>query len=156
MLCFLFLTKTQKKQRQKLRAILKERIEEVARIVVDCGYHIHRRLGPALFESVYEAILAQSLSDRGLKVERQKPIEIKYDQMVFSEGFRADLLVEDCLLIELKSIEALNPVHMRQLLTYLRLMDLPLGLLMNFGAATYGSAVQRVINGFDHKKTGKN
>ena len=76
--------------------------------------------------------------------------------MVFSEGFRADLLVEDCLLIELKSIEALNPVHMRQLLTYLRLMDLPLGLLMNFGAATYGSAVQRVINGFDHQKTGKN
>ena len=135
---------------------MKERIEEVARIVVDCGYHIHRRLGPGLFESVYEAILAQSLSDRGLKVERQKPIEIKYDQMVFSEGFRADLLVEDCLLIELKSIEALNPVHMRQLLTYLRLMDLPLGLLMNFGAATYGSAVQRVINGFDHQKTGKN
>ncbi len=156
MLCFMFLTKTRKKQRHKLGVILKERIEGAARIVVECGYHIHRRLGPGLFESVYEAILAQSLSDRGLRVERQKPIEIKYDQMIFSEGFRADLLVENCLLIELKSVEVLNPVHMRQLLNYLRLMDLPLGLLMNFGAATYGSAVQRVINGFDDLKPGEN
>ena len=135
---------------------MKARIEEVAKIVVDCGYHIYRRLGPGLFESVYESILAQSLSGRGLKVERQKPVEIKYDEMVFSEGLRADILVEDCLLLELKSVEALNPVHMRQLLTYLRLMNLPLGLLMNFGAATYGSAVQRVINGFDHQDAEKN
>ena len=112
---------------------MKARIEEVAKIVVDCGYHIHRRLGPGLFESVYESILAHSLSDRGLKIERQKLVEIKYDEMVFSEGFRADILVEDCLLLELKSVEALNPVHRRQLLTYLRLMNLPLGLLMNFG-----------------------
>ena len=123
-----------------------DRIEELAKIAVDCGYKMHTGLGPGLLESVYEAVLARSSESRGLKVDRQVPVEIKFGGLVFHEGFRADLLIEDQLLIELKSTERMALVHGKQLLTYLRLMNLPLGLLMNFGAETFREGIKRIVN----------
>jgi GxxExxY protein len=123
------------------------RIEELATVAIDCGFKIHNKLGPGLLESVYEVILADSLSERGLSVERQKPIPINFNGRVFNEGFKADLLIEGTLLVELKSCERLAAVHGRQVLTYLRLLDLPLGLLMNFGGATFREGVKRIANG---------
>ncbi len=121
-------------------------IEDVARIAVDRGLAIHQGLGPGLLESVYEAVLADSLRQKGLEVERQKPIDFTFGGTLFREGFRADLLVEGCLIIDLKSIERLAPVHGKQLLTYLRLAEQPLGLIMNFGCATFKEGLRRVVN----------
>ncbi|WP_010217101.1 GxxExxY protein [Sphingomonas sp. PAMC 26621] len=123
-------------------------LEDIARISVDCGFKLHQALGPGLLESVYEVCLASSLTDRGLAVERQRPIPIRFNGLHFEEGFRADILVEGMLLIELKSTERYSPVHAKQVLTYLRLMDLPLGLLMNFGAPTFKDGVRRLINDY--------
>jgi len=119
---------------------------EIAKIVVDASYHIHRRLGPGLLESVYEVILAYSLSGRGLNVERQVSVPIVFDGMKFDEGFRADLIVEDKVIVELKSVEKIAPVHKKQLLTYLRLTDERLRLLINFGAALIKDGIFRVAN----------
>jgi GxxExxY protein len=121
--------------------------EDLARIVVDCGYRLHRELGPGVYETVYETVLAEMLGKKGLKVCRQLPIPIEVFGLKFDEGFRADILVEDVLLLELKSVEQLAPVHFKQVLTYLRLMKLPLGLLMNFGAATFKEGMRRIVNG---------
>lgn len=121
-------------------------VEAIAREVVDCGFAIHRDLGPGLLESVYEVVLAKTLEARGLRVICQKPISFKYIGLTFDGGFKADLLVEDSLIVELKSVERIAAVHGKQLLTYLRLMDLSLGLLINFGAATFKEGVQRVVN----------
>ncbi len=121
-------------------------IEELSNIVVDCGYHLHVDLGPGLLESVYEAVLAEMLRQRGLNVERQKPIKISYQNIVLEEGFRADILIENSLIIELKSLEKISAVHGKQLLTYLRLMKLPVGLLINFGAPTFKEGVKRIVN----------
>jgi len=125
-------------------------IEALAKVAVDCGFKVHEGLGPGLLESVYEAVLAQSLAKRGLMVERQKLVPIRFDGLIIDEGFRADLLVEGKLLIELKSLERIAAVHGKQVLTYLRLMDLPLGLLMNFGAATFREGIKRVANNHDN------
>jgi GxxExxY protein len=121
-------------------------IENLATIVVDCGFHIHKEIGPGLLESVYEAVLANRLSMLGLSVERQKSIPIIIDGLRYPEGFRADLLVEGQLLIEIKSVEKASTVHIKQVLTYLRLMNLPLGLLTNFGADTFREGTTRVMN----------
>jgi iron complex transport system substrate-binding protein len=94
----------------------------------------------------WEAVLADSLRQQGLEVERQKPIDFTFGGTLFREGFRADLLVEGCLIIELKSIERLAPVHGKQLLTYLRLAEQPLGLIMNFGCVTFKEGLRRVVN----------
>jgi iron complex transport system substrate-binding protein len=120
--------------------------ERLAGLAVDAAYHLHRDLGPGLLESVYETLLATKLERRGIKVVRQKPIDIEYEGTRFRNAFAADLLLNDKLLIELKSVERTAPVHVKQLLTYLRLMDLPLGLLLNFGAATLREGVRRVVN----------
>ena len=122
-------------------------IEELASLAVDAGLKIHKELGPGLLESFYESVLAHNLHRSGLSVERQKPIAIEYDGVIFSEGFRADLVIENSLIVEVKSVERLAPVHGKQLLTYLRLMKQPLGLLMNFGCATFREGVKRVVNG---------
>jgi iron complex transport system substrate-binding protein len=122
-------------------------VEELARVAIDCGYHIHRDLGPGLLESVYEAVLAASLARRGLYVERQKSLDIEYGGLVRREGFRVDLIIERRLILALKSVERLAPVHGKQLLTYLRLAKQRLGLLMNFGAATFKEGLKRVVNG---------
>ena len=121
--------------------------EELSRIVVDCAYRMHVEIGPGLLESVHEAVLEKLLVGRGLRVERQKPIQIELMGLSINEGFRADLIVESVLLIELKSVEKLAPVHAKQVLTYLRLLNLPLGLLINFGAATFKEGCKRVVNG---------
>jgi GxxExxY protein len=121
-------------------------VDELARLAVDCGFKIHKELGPGLLESVYEALMAASLARAGLKVDRQKPIRIEFDGMSLGEGFRADLIVNDRLLIEIKSVDRLAPVHARQLLTYLRLTQQPLGLLMNFGGETFKEGIKRVAN----------
>lgn len=122
-------------------------VEQVASVVVDAAYHLHRNLGPGLLESVYETVLARMLERRGLTVERQKVVVFEFDGMRFDDGLRIDLLVEGCLVVELKSVETLAPVHSKQLLTYLRLMKLPVGLLINFGAATFKDGVKRIVNG---------
>lgn len=121
-------------------------IEELARLTIDCGLKIHREVGPGLLESVYEAILASSLTRAGLKVDRQVPIPIEYEDLAFGEGFRADLLVENRLIVEVKSIDRLLPVHGKQVLTYLRLTDRPLGVLLNFGGATFREGIRRIVN----------
>jgi iron complex transport system substrate-binding protein len=123
-------------------------VERLARIAVDCGFRVHRGLGPGLLESVYEAVLAEALRRAGLDVDRQKPIAIEFEGMILGEGFRADLVVEGQLLIEVKSVERLAPVHGKQLLTYLRLSGCPLGLLMNFGGATFREGVRRIANNY--------
>ena len=121
-------------------------VEETSAEVVDAAFHLHKDLGPGLLESVYEIVLAKLLEQRGLSVERQKPIPIHYAGLRFDEGFRADLIVEGSLLIELKSVENLAAVHGKQVLTYLRLLDLPLGFLINFGSATFKDGVKRIVN----------
>ena len=123
-------------------------LEELAKTSVDCGFRIHRELGPGLLESVYEAILANGLARTGLLVERQKPLPISFEGIELNEGFRVDLLVEGKLIIEIKSVERLVPVHGKQLLTYLRLAQQPLGLLMNFGGETFKEGVRRVANNY--------
>jgi iron complex transport system substrate-binding protein len=122
-------------------------IEEIARTAIDCGFNIHKQLGPGLLESVYEVVLASELGKRGLVVERQVPIPIRFNGVALSEGFRADVLVGHRLLIEIKSVERNAPVHAKQLLTYLRLMEQPVGLLMNFGCETFRDGLKRVVNG---------
>ena len=121
-------------------------IEDLATIAVDCGFKLHKEIGPGLLESVYEALMAAALRERGISVERQIPAPIRYKGVVVDNAFRVDLLVERSLVIELKSTERDSPLYPKQLLTYLRLLDLPLGLLMNFGQETFKQGVQRVAN----------
>ena len=123
-------------------------LEECATAVVDAGFKIHRDVGPGLLESVYEAFLAEQLVRRGLRVERQVNITASYDGITVPNAFRVDLLVEGQLVVEIKSLERLAPVHSKQLLTYLRLMHLPLGFLLNFGGATFREGIRRLVN--DH------
>ncbi len=122
-------------------------IDEITGEIVDTAFRLHTQLGPGLLESVYEAVLARRLEQRGLRVERQKPISVEFDGLRFDEGFRADLIVEGRILIELKSIERLAPVHAKQVLTYLKLLHLPIGFLINFGAAHLRDGLTRIVNG---------
>jgi len=123
-------------------------IDELTGIIVDAAYKIHTGLGPGLLESVYEAVLARELERRGLRVKRQALVSFDYDGMHFDEGLRIDLLVEDVVIVELKSVEKLAPVHSKQLLTYLRLMNLSVGLLINFGGATLKEGLHRIVNNY--------
>ena len=120
---------------------------EIGTIIVDEAVRLHQALGPGLLEIVYEAVLARRLEKRGLLVERQKPISIEFEGEHFDEGFRADLIVNGLVIIELKSVEKLSAVHKKQLLTYLRLMDLKVGYLLNFGDALMKEGISRIING---------
>ena len=104
-------------------------------------------MGPGLLESVYETVLEHELLKRGLSAERQRTIPIQYDGLFFDEGFRADIIVENCVIVELKSVETIVPVHKKQLLTYLRLTDKKLGLLINFGSALIKDGIYRIVNG---------
>ena len=124
------------------------RLEAIAKQVVNCGYQLHRELGPGLLESVYEILMCESLKERGLRSARQLPVPIRHRGIEIDNAFRADKLVEDILLIELKSTEQHAAVHAKQLLTYLRLLKLPLGLLMNFGTASYKEGVRRLANDY--------
>ena len=120
---------------------------EIATHIVDAAYKIHTTLGPGLLESVYEAVLAYVLMQRGLRVVRQQAIPIVYEGIHMEAGFRADLIVEDKVIIEIKSVETVTPVHKKQLLTYLRLADKRLGLLINFNTELIKDGISRVVNG---------
>lgn len=115
-------------------------------IVVDECIRIHRELGPGLLESVYETVLAGALERRGLRVDRQVPVGIHYDGLTFTGAFRIDIRVERILILEIKSVEKLANLHAKQLLTYLRLTDSPLGLLLNFSGETMKEGIRRVAN----------
>ena len=123
-------------------------LESISADVVDLALKLHRELGPGLLESAYETVLAGKLRAMGYRVDRQLPIDIEFDGMRFENAFRVDILIDSRLLLEIKSVEQLSQAHAKQLLTYLRLMKQPLGLLINFGAATLKEGLRRVVN--DH------
>jgi GxxExxY protein len=123
-------------------------IDDISAEVVDAAVRIHRELGPGLLESVYELVLAGSLERRGLKVDRQKPVDITFEGTFYPAAFRIDLMVQDCLVVEVKSVEQLSRAHGKQLLTYLRLTNQPVGLLLNFSCATMKEGIRRVVNDY--------
>jgi GxxExxY protein len=122
---------------------------EIGKIVVDTAVMVHREIGPGLLESVYEVVLAYELGQRGLSVKRQVPILIHYKEMTFEEAFRADLVIDDRVIIELKSVEQVSQAHKKQLLTYLRLTGCKLGFLLNFGEALMKRGITRTVNGIE-------
>jgi GxxExxY protein len=122
---------------------------------VDAAFHIHTALGPGLLESVYQAVLVYELSQRGLRTVSQQPIPVVYGTIRIDTGFRADLIVEHQLIVEIKSVEVVAPVHKKQLLTYLRLADKRLGLLINFNAALIKDGITRIVNGLEEESLAK-
>jgi iron complex transport system substrate-binding protein len=124
-------------------------IDHITGEIVDAAYKLHTRLGPGLLESVYEVVLARDLERRGLRVERQKTIAFDFEGMHFDQGLSVDLLVEGTVVVELKSVEKNAPVHAKQVLTYLRLLGLPVGLLINFGASTLKDGLRRIVNDYE-------
>jgi GxxExxY protein len=121
-------------------------LDDITGTVIEASIKIHRDLGPGVLESVYELVLAAVLRRQGLRVQEQVPVRFWYDGMQFDNGFRVDILVEDRVILELKSVARASPVHAKQLLTYLRLTNLRVGLLLNFGAATMKEGLKRVVN----------
>jgi GxxExxY protein len=119
----------------------------VARQIVDAAYRVHTSLGPGLLESVYEAALAYELEKRGLRITRQQAIPVIYETVHILTGFHADLVVEDKVIVEIKALESIAPVHKKQLLTYLKLADKRLGLLINFNVALIKDGITRIVNG---------
>jgi len=122
-------------------------LDEITGAIVDAALKLHTALGPGLLESVYEAILYRDLQKRGFQVERQKAVAFEYDGLRFEDGLRIDLLVDARVIVEIKSVEKSAAVHGKQVLTYLRLMNLPVGLLINFGAPTLKEGLRRIVNG---------
>ena len=123
-------------------------LEEISGDVLNCAIQLHRDLGPGLLENVYEVILAAMLREKGYRVETQTKLEIQYKNLVIPTVMRLDFLVESSLLVELKSVDQILPVHGKQVKTYLRLMDLTVGLLINFGGETIKGNVRRIVNGY--------
>jgi GxxExxY protein len=123
-------------------------LDDITGAIVDASVRIHRRFGPGLLESLYEAILTRDLQQRGLRVERQRLITFSYDGIDIEDAFRADLIVDECVIVEVKSLEHVSPVHSKQLLTYLRLTNLRVGLLLNFGAEIMKDGIDRVVNNY--------
>ncbi|MCW1146624.1 MULTISPECIES: GxxExxY protein [Flavobacterium] len=119
---------------------------ELSRIVFDCALKVHQSLGPGLLESAYEECLYYELRKTGLNVEKQKPLPLIYEEVKLDVGYRIDIIVENKLIIEIKSVEALNDVHFAQLLTYLKLTNCKLGLLINFNVSLIKNGVKRVVN----------
>ena len=128
----------------------------IAKEIVDAAFRIHTTLGPGLLESVYQTVLAYELGRRGLRTVSQQPIPVVYENVRIDTGFKADLVVEDKVIVEIKSVELIGPVHKKQLLTYLRLADKRLGLLINFHVALIKDGITRIVNGLqddDHTKS---
>jgi len=125
------------------------RENDIGTKIIETSISVHRELGPGLLESVYEVVLARELINLGLKVERQVPVPIIYKGVTFNEGFRADLIVEQKVLVELKSVERITPAHKKQVQTYLKLTGLKLGYLLNFGDDVLKSGITRCVNGLD-------
>ncbi len=128
---------------------MQTRENEIAKDIVDAAFQIHVKLGPGLLESVYEKVLSYELEKRGHKVEKQVAISIEYDDHKIGEAFRADMIVDDLVIIELKSVEQLAPIHKKQLTTYLKLSNKRLGLLINFGAVLIKQGIVRMVNGLN-------
>ena len=122
-------------------------IDEITRDVIGLAMRVHTELGPGLFESVYETVLAGKLVELGYRVDRQRAIDIEFEGTRFSNAFKIDLLINDQLILEIKSVDKLNPLYRKQLLTYLRLTKLPVGLVLNFGGLTLKEGIDRVVNG---------
>ena len=122
---------------------------EISKVVVDAALKVHKALGPGLLESVYEIVLAHELRNRGLDVQRQLSVPIRYENIHFDEGFRADLVIEQKVIVEIKSVEMAQRVHKKQVLTYLRLADMRLGLLINFGTELIRDGITRLVNGLE-------
>ncbi len=122
---------------------------EIGKVVIDAAITLHKKLGSGLLETVYEVILARELERRELKVQRQVIIPIEYDGIKFEEGFRADIIVEIKVILELKSVESVTKAHKKQLLTYLRLTGMKLGFLLNFGEAFMKDGITRIVNGLE-------
>ena len=123
-----------------------EELEQIAKDVVDAAIKLHIALGPGLLESVYSVLLAKKLTERGYRVEREKDIPIIFEGVRFEVGFRADLVISECFIVELKSVETLAPVHAKQLLTYLKLSNMRLGLLINYGEELLKNGIKRIAN----------
>jgi len=119
---------------------------EIGTLVIESALEVHRELGPGLYEIVYETALAYELTQRGLSVERQVAVPLEYKGIRFDEGFRADIIVERRVLLELKSLEQIAKVHHKQVFTYLKLLDLRLGYLLNFGAPLMREGISRIVN----------
>ncbi len=126
-------------------------IDELSSIVVGEAIRIHRELGPGLLESVYELVLAAALDRQGLKIDRQVPVDISFEGLEFAAAFRIDILVDDRLVLEIKSVERLSKAHAKQLLTYLRLSRRQVGLLLNFSEATMKDGIRRLVNDYDER-----
>jgi GxxExxY protein len=125
---------------------------QIGNTVVGATIEVHKQLGPGLLETTYELALMYELTDRGLTVKRQVPIPIQYRGVQLEEGFRADIIVADKVMLELKSLESLNDIHKKQLLTYLKLTGIKLGYLMNFGESLMKKGITRIVNGLDENK----
>jgi len=123
------------------------KLNDITGEIVDAALRVHRVLGPGLLETVYEAALAHELDERGLQVQRQVPIPVAYGSVRLNEGFRADLVVQDAVIVELKSVDRVAAVHKKQILTYIRLANRRVGLLLNFGELALRDGITRVVNG---------
>lgn len=128
------------------RVVIPDEVEEMAAIAVDAAFAVHSELGPGLLESAYEACFARELELRGINYRRQLPVPLNYKGKLIEVGFRADILIHDKLLIELKAVEQVIPVHKAQVITYLKIMKLPLGLLINFNQVLVKDGIQRILN----------
>ena len=124
-------------------------LEQAVTTVIDAAFHVHVGLGPGLMESIYETVLFRDLGRRGLDVRRQQIFSFEYDGLHFENAVRLDLLVEGTIAVELKSVERLDRVHRKQVLTYLKLLHLPIGLLINFGAPTFKEGLHRLVNNYN-------
>jgi len=122
---------------------------EISKVILDSAIAVHKELGPGLLESVYEIVLAYELRQRGLRVNRQVPISIRYKDMTFNEAFRADIVVDEKVIVELKSVAQISEAHKKQVQTYLRLTSCKLGFLLNFGEALMKRGITRVVNGLE-------
>lgn len=125
---------------------MNEQLEKIATDIVDASMKIHMALGPGLLESVYAVILERKLIERGYCVEREKAVPVVFEGINFELGFRADLMINECFIVELKSVEKVAPVHAKQLLTYMKLTDTRLGLLINFGEELLKNGIRRIAN----------
>jgi GxxExxY protein len=125
---------------------MEEKLERIATDLVDVAMKLHIALGPGLLESVYTPIIRKKLEDRGYSVQHEEPIPVVYDGFQFEMGFRADLVINECFIVELKSVESLAPVHKKQLLMYLKITNMRLGLLINFGEAQLKNGIKRIAN----------
>jgi GxxExxY protein len=141
-----FLAETQRRREIAEKPL--PQIDQITAAVIDEAIRIHRELGPGLFESVYESILAGRLEAAGLRVDRQLTVPVEFDGQRFDAAFRVDILVEECLVLEIKAVDQLSKAHERQLITYLRLMKQPVGLLLNFSGATMKEGIRRLVNNY--------